>query len=45
MINRFFCILKVTEDFGSDPDPLVGDTDPRIRIRTYPYQNVTDPEH
>jgi hypothetical protein len=33
----FFCILKVTEDFGTDPhqhpDPLVRDTDPRIRIR------------
>ncbi len=31
-----FCILKVTEDFGMDPDPL---PDPD------PYQNVTDPEH
>ncbi len=29
------CILKVTEDFGTDPypDPLVRGTDPRIRIR------------
>ncbi len=37
--NIFFGILKVTEDFGTDPhlhpdpDPLVRDTDPRIRIR------------
>jgi hypothetical protein len=32
----FFCILKVTEDFGTDqnphPDPLVIGTDPPIRI-------------
>ncbi len=27
------CILKVTEDFGTDPDPLVRGTDPRIQIR------------
>jgi hypothetical protein len=36
--KRFFCILKVTEDFGTDPDPLVRGTDQRkrnrIRIRT-----------
>ncbi len=41
--KKFFCILKVTEDFGIDPDmgpfpdphpdPLVRGTDPRIRIR------------
>jgi hypothetical protein len=34
----FLCILKVTEDFDTDPDPhpdpLVRGTDPRIRIRT-----------
>jgi hypothetical protein len=30
----FFCILKVTEDFVTDPDPLVRGTDPKIRIRT-----------
>jgi hypothetical protein len=32
----FVCILKVTGDFGTDPhpDPLVGGTDPRIRIST-----------
>ncbi len=33
-----FCILKVTEDFGTDPnphpDPLVRGTDKRIRICT-----------
>jgi hypothetical protein len=31
-----FCILKVTEDFGTDPHPdlLVRGTDPRIRIGT-----------
>jgi hypothetical protein len=32
-----FCILKVTEDFGTDPDPhqdpLARGTDPWIRIR------------
>jgi hypothetical protein len=34
-INLFY-ILKVTEDFGTDPhpDPSVRGTDPRIRIRT-----------
>jgi hypothetical protein len=34
-LNSFFCILKVSEDFGTDPhqDPLVRGTDPRIRIR------------
>jgi hypothetical protein len=47
-----FFILKVIEDFGTDPhlepdphlhpDQLVRGTDPRIRE---PYQNVTDPEH
>jgi hypothetical protein len=37
-INRFSCILKVTEDFDPHPDPLVRGTVPRI-------QNVTDPEH
>jgi hypothetical protein len=45
--NRFFCILKVTDNFGTDPhphpDPLVEGTDPRIRIPR--YQNVMDPEH
>jgi hypothetical protein len=32
----FFCILKYTEDLGTDPhpDPLVRGADPRIRIRT-----------
>jgi hypothetical protein len=50
--RRYFCILKVIEDFGTDPHPepdphlhpdqLVRGTDPRIRD---PYQNVTDPEH
>ncbi len=38
--KRLFCILKVTEDFGTDPDPhpdpLVRGTDPRIRIRILP---------
>ncbi len=31
-----FCILKVTENFGTDlhPDPLVRATDPRIRTWT-----------
>jgi hypothetical protein len=43
MQKNFFCILKVTEDFGIDTDvgpfpdrhkdPLVRGTDPRIRIR------------
>ena len=34
-----FCILKVTDDVGTDPhpdpnpDPLVRGTDPRIRFR------------
>jgi hypothetical protein len=30
----FFCILKVTDDFGTDPhpDPFVRGTDSRIRI-------------
>jgi hypothetical protein len=32
-IIDFFCILRVTEDFGKDLDPH---PDP-------PYQNVTDP--
>ncbi len=32
--NKYFCILIVTEDFGTDPDPLISGTDPRIRIRT-----------
>ncbi len=29
-----FCVLKVTEDFGTapHPDPLIRGTDPRIRI-------------
>ncbi len=35
--KRLFCILKVTEDFGTDPDPhpdpLIRGTDPRIRIQ------------
>jgi hypothetical protein len=35
--KKIFFILKVTEDFGTDPDPhpdpLVRGTDPRIRIR------------
>jgi hypothetical protein len=36
--NRCFCVLKVDEDFGTDPDPvpdpdsLVRGTVPRIRI-------------
>ena len=38
MGKNFFCILKVPDDFGTDPDPdpnpLVGGTDPGIRIRT-----------
>jgi hypothetical protein len=34
MIKLIFCILKVTEDFGTDPHPHLD-----------PYQNVTDPEH
>ncbi len=41
-------ILKVTEDFGTDPhpDPSVRGTGPRIRICIRnPYQKVTDPEH
>jgi hypothetical protein len=33
-----FCILKVTEDFGADPDP-----DPVPHLD--PYQCVTDPEY
>ncbi len=35
MENRFFFILKVTEDFGTDPhpDPLDRGMDPKIRIR------------
>jgi hypothetical protein len=35
MKNCFFCILKVTEDFGTDPhpEPSVRGTDRRIRIR------------
>jgi hypothetical protein len=42
MRNRFVCVLKVTENFDTDPhpDPLVRDMDRRIS-----YQNVTDPEH
>jgi hypothetical protein len=36
--NSFFYILKVTEDFGTDPDPhpdpIVRGTDPDPRIRT-----------
>ncbi len=45
--NWFFCVLKVTEDFGTDPDPLVRGKDTRIipDPRPEPYQNVTDPEH
>jgi hypothetical protein len=30
--KKILCILKVTEDFGTDPDPLVKGRDPRIRI-------------
>ncbi len=41
--KNFFCILKVTEDFGPDPDPLVRGTDPDPQPDL--YQNVTDPEH
>ncbi len=41
--NRFFCILKVIEDFGTDPNPnpdeRYGTEDPDQ------YLNVTDPEH
>jgi hypothetical protein len=35
MKKLIFCILKITEDFGTDPhlDPLVRRKDPRIRIR------------
>jgi hypothetical protein len=33
MKKLIFCNLKVTEDFGTDPDPLVRGTDPSIRIR------------
>jgi hypothetical protein len=33
----FFCILKVTEDFDTDPHPHHPHPDP--------YQNVKDPEH
>jgi hypothetical protein len=37
MKKRLLCILKVIEDFGTDPDPLpdllVRGTDLRIRIR------------
>ncbi len=38
MKKVFFCILKVTEDFGMDsnPDPLVIGMHPRIRIRILP---------
>jgi hypothetical protein len=36
--KNIFCILKITEDFRTDPhanpDPLVSGTVPRIRIRT-----------
>jgi hypothetical protein len=48
MKNIFVCILKVTEDFGTDPnphpDPLVKryeSEDPHPDL----YQNVTDLEH
>jgi hypothetical protein len=42
MRNRFFCVLKVTEDCDTDPHP-----DPLVRgmYRRISYQNVTDPEH
>ncbi len=43
MKKDFFGILKVTEDFGADPEPLVRDMDPDPHPD--PYQNVTDPEH
>jgi hypothetical protein len=39
MKKWIFCIMKVTEDLSTDPhldphpDPLIRDTDPRIRIR------------
>jgi hypothetical protein len=47
----FLCILKVTDDLGTDPDPdpfvtgsgWIGSEDPDTH--TDPYQNVTDPEH
>jgi hypothetical protein len=32
----FFCILKITEYFGTDPDPLVRGSNPRTWIRTVP---------
>ena len=36
MKKKFFCILTVMDDFGTDPhphpDPFVRSTDPRIRI-------------
>jgi hypothetical protein len=34
MKKLIFCILKVTEEFGTDPHP-----------HPDPYQNVADPEH
>jgi hypothetical protein len=43
MKNRFFCILKVTEDLGTDPhpDPLVrGSEDQDLHPDPHP-----DPEH
>jgi hypothetical protein len=37
--RKFFYILKVTDGFVTDPDPLVRGTDPRIPIRIRdPYQ-------
>ncbi len=46
----FLSILKVNEDFGTDPhphpDPLVRGTDPRNQILIQIHnKNVTDPEH
>jgi hypothetical protein len=34
MKKDIFCILKITEGFGADPDPLVRGTDLMIRIPT-----------
>jgi hypothetical protein len=34
MKKDIFCILKITEGFGADPDPLVRGTDPKIRTPT-----------
>jgi hypothetical protein len=38
----FFCILKFTEDSGTDPNPL---PDPLVRGTASGPVPVTDPEH